>query len=557
MPIAHKIGIFLRMAFTILMVSVALNALVAIAAYFHNPLLWLAWFTVPLLLLVIHDMNQTKHALWRNFPVLARGRWFMEELRPFVQQYLVESDTGGAPINRMFRSIVYQRAKNNRETVPFGTQLDTYKTGYEWIGHSISALNVDDIDSAPRIKVGGKHCTAPYEASILNISAMSFGSLSQNALLALNKGASLGQFYHNTGEGGISPYHQTHGGDLVWQIGTGYFGCRSSDGGFDADKFAKAASAPQVKMIEIKLSQGAKPGHGGMLPASKNTIEIANIRGVEPGTDVDSPPFHKAFTTPIELVQFIQTLRKLSGGKPVGFKLAIGRKSEFMAICKAMVELDDGPDFITVDGGEGGTGAAPLEYSNSIGSPLREALAFVDDALTGFGLRDNIKLIASGKIISGFHLVKNLAIGADICNSARGMMLALGCVQSLSCNTNRCPTGVATQDPKLSKGLVPEDKWDRVRNFQQKTVHAAVDIMSSAGISSPHEVNRTHIFRRVSQEQVKRYDQVFPMVKPGAFINDDVPERYKLDVAEASANTFKPSAQLTEIEQETQALSVG
>jgi glutamate synthase domain-containing protein 2 len=377
---------------------------------------------------------------------------------------------------------------------------------------------------------------------------MSFGSLSKNALLALNKGAKMGGFYHNTGEGGISPYHLQHGGDIVWQVGTGYFGCRSAEGNFDADIFAKAASDPQVKMIEIKLSQGAKPGHGGILPASKNTLEIAKIRGVEPGTEVDSPPFHTAFSTPIELIQFIQALRKLSGGKPIGFKLAVGRRSEFMAICKAMIQLDDGPDFITVDGGEGGTGAAPLEYTNSVGTPLREALAFVDDALTGFGLRDNIKLIASGKIISGFHLVKNLALGADLCNSARGMMLALGCVQSLSCNTNRCPTGVATQNPKLMKGLVPEEKSHRVYNFQYKTVLAAMDIMTSAGISSPQEINRTHIYRRVSQEQVKRYDEVFPLVQSCAFVHGSVPERYELDLAEASAHSFKPTTHLTDIE---------
>lgn len=543
------------MASSILMVTILLNVFVFIAAFLHSSLLWFGLFTLPLLVLVVHDMLQTKHALWRNFPVIARGRWFMEGIRPFAQQYLVESDTGGAPINRMFRNIVYQRAKNNRETVPFGTQVDTYKTGYEWIGHSISALNIEDIDCKPRVHIGSKHCTQPYAASILNISAMSFGSLSPNALLALNKGANLGQFYHNTGEGGISPYHKAHGGDLVWQIGTGYFGCRTAEGGFDAEKFAKAACDPQVKMIEIKLSQGAKPGHGGILPASKNTIEIAQIRGVEPGVEVDSPPFHRAFNTPIGLIQFIQQLRSLSGGKPIGFKLAIGRKSEFMAICKAMLELDDGPDFITVDGGEGGTGAAPLEYTNSVGSPLREALAFVDDALTGFGLREQVKLIASGKIISGFHLVKNLAIGADICNSARGMMLALGCVQSLSCNTNRCPTGVATQDPKLSKGLVPQEKSQRVYNFQYKTVHAALDIMSSAGISSPSEVNRTHIFRRVSQDVVKRYDKVFPLVSPGAFLKDNVPERYKLDVTEASATSFKPATQLTQLDTEPEMVS--
>lgn len=538
------------MALPILIAVIVMNLLVLLAAYFHNPLLWLGLFTVPLLILVIYDMTQRRHALWRNYPVLARGRWFMEEIRPFIQQYLIESETTGTPISRMFRNIVYQRAKSNRETVPFGTQVDTYREGYEWIGHSISALNVKDVNCKPRVKIGGKHCTQPYEASILNISAMSFGSLSKNALLALNRGAKAGHFYHNTGEGGISPYHKEHGADLVWQIGTGYFGCRTPDGNFDADKFQAAATDPQVKMIEIKLSQGAKPGHGGILPANKNTIEIAQIRGVEPGTQVDSPPFHTAFSNPIELVQFIQTLRKLSGGKPVGFKLAIGRKSEFMAICKAMIKLDDGPDFITVDGGEGGTGAAPLEYSNSIGSPLREALAFVDDALIGFGLRENIKLIASGKIISGFHLVKNLAIGADLCNSARGMMLALGCVQSLSCNTNRCPTGVATQDPRLSKGLVPEDKYQRVQSFQEKTLHAAVDIMTSAGIAAPSEVNRTHIFRRVAQDQIKRYDQVFPHVAKGSFLEGKAPPRYQLDVEEASADTFKPNAHLTEIEDE-------
>nr|WP_136252575.1 FMN-binding glutamate synthase family protein [Ningiella ruwaisensis] len=539
------------MAIIIIITVVLMNVLI-VGLSFISPLFWwLLPFSLGFLILGIHDVLQTRHALWCNFPIVARGRWFMEEIRPFVQQYFIESETDGAPISRMFRSIVYQRAKNNRDTVPFGTQLDTYRTGYEWIGHSISAYNVKDMDCQPRVKIGAKHCLQPYHASILNISAMSFGSLSQNALLALNEGAKKGGFYHNTGEGGISPYHQKHGGDLVWQVGTGYFGCRTKDGKFDADLFAKAASDPQVKMIEIKLSQGAKPGHGGILPASKNTIEIAEIRGVEPGTEVDSPPFHTAFTTPIGLIEFIQQLRKLSGGKPIGFKLAIGRKSEFMAICKAMRQLDDGPDFITVDGGEGGTGAAPLEYSNSIGSPLREALAFVDDALTGFGLREQVKIIASGKIISGFHLVKNLSLGADICNSARGMMLALGCVQSLSCNTNRCPTGVATQNPALFKGLVPEEKAERVYRFHEKTVHAAVDIMSSAGIDRPESLNRTHIFRRVSQQDVKRYDEIFPHVKTGSFVSGDIPARYKLDFEEASANSFKPAGHLSEVESQT------
>jgi len=506
---------------------------------------------MPLLLLVIHDIKQTKHALLRNFPALGRGRWLMEDLRPFLQQYFIETDVSGTPISRMFRSIAYQRAKDQRETVPFGTQLDTYKTGYEWIGHSIASRHASEVIENPKVTIGAKRCSQPYDASILNVSAMSFGSLSQNALLALNKGAHLGGFYHNTGEGGVSPYHKQHGGDLVWQVGTGYFGCRTKEGDFDPERFAATAIDPQIKMIEIKLSQGAKPGHGGILPAIKNTIEIAEVRGVEPGTKVESPPFHSAFSTPYELITFIQQLRELSGGKPVGFKLAIGRKSEFVAICKAMLEMQDGPDFITVDGGEGGTGAAPLEYSNSIGSPLREALAFVDDMLTGFGLREDIKLIASGKVLTGFHLVKNLSIGADICNSARGMMLALGCVQSLSCNTNHCPTGVATQNPKLTKGLVPEDKAKRVYNFHKKTVHAAVDIIASAGMDSPSKLNRTHIFRRVNQEEVKRYDAIFPHVSNGAFAKDDVPERYRLDVDEASPISFVPKSHLSQVESET------
>lgn len=522
------------------------NVLIFLASvFFSTYLLWGLLVTIPLLLLCMYDSAQSKHAIMRNYPVVGRFRWVMESVRPYVQQYFIESDTSGAPISRMFRNIVYQRAKNSRDTIPFGTQVDTYKTGYEWIGHSIGALNVDDMDCQPRVTIGNKACKQPYSASILNISAMSFGSLSKPALQALNKGARLGGFYHNTGEGGISPYHLEHGGDLVWQIGTGYFGCRAKDGNFDPEQFTQQAAHSSVKMIEIKLSQGAKPGHGGILPASKNTPEIAKIRGVEPGTQVDSPPFHRAFTTPLELVKFIQTLRDLSGGKPIGFKLAIGRRSEFIAICKAMVHLDIAPDFITVDGGEGGTGAAPLEYSNSIGSPLREALALVDDCLTGYGLRDQVKIICSGKVISGFHLVKNLALGADVCNSARGMMMALGCVQSLTCNSNHCPTGVATQDPKLHRGLVVSDKSERVFSFHKKTVHAAVDILSSAGLSSPEAVNRTHIFRRVNQQDIKRYDQVFPLLRAGAMLEDEPPKAYALDIAEASMSSFKAESDLT------------
>lgn len=529
--------------------TVLLLASLAINIVF-SAVVWLSFIFAVLLALAVYDRFQSKHSILRNFPLVGRGRWIIESMRPFIQQYILEPNTGGAPIQRMFRSIVYQRAKNSLETIPFGTQLDTYRDGYEWIGHSLSARDVEQLDCSPKVSIGGKDCKQPYSASILNISAMSFGSLSKNAILALNKGAKLGGFYHNTGEGGLSPYHLEHGGDVVWQIGTGYFGCRADDGTFDSELFSKNANLETVKMIEIKLSQGAKPGHGGILPAHKNSPEIAKIRGVEPFTQVDSPARHSAFKTPLEMMQFIATLREKSNGKPIGFKLALGRRSEFVALCKAMIDTGVTPDFITVDGGEGGTGAAPLEYSNSIGTPLKEALAFVDDILTGFGLREEVKIIASGKIITGFQLVKHLALGADICNSARGMMLALGCVQSLTCNTNRCPTGVATQDEKLAKGLVVEDKFERVRSFHQKTVHVVADMLSSTGLKHPSELNRSHIYRRVSQEEVKRFDQIYPLVSDGCFNTGHVPERYQLELQESSASSFMPRIQLTAVENE-------
>lgn len=535
-----------------LAVLVILNVIIG---FIWSPMWWFALVTVVLLVLAIRDVLQTKHAILRNFPLIGRMRWTIESLRPYIQQYIIESDTGGAPISRMFRAIVYQRAKDSRETIPFGTQLDTYKTGYEWIGHSLSALEVKQMDDDPRVTIGGPDCKQKYRASVLNISAMSFGSLSKNAIKALNKGAAKGGFYHNTGEGGLTPYHLQYGGDIVWQIGTGYFGCRTKEGDFDASQFKEKARLNNVKMIEVKLSQGAKPGHGGILPAHKNTPEIAKIRGVEPGTQVDSPPRHSAFNTPLEMIDFISELRELSDYKPIGIKLALGRKSEFIAMCKAMVEKGVTPDFITVDGGEGGTGAAPLEYTNSIGFPLREALAFVDDCLTGFGIRTNVKIIASGKIITAFQLAKNLSLGADLCNSARGMMLALGCVQSLSCNTNKCPTGVATQDEKLAKGLNVEDKYERVYRFHKKTVHALMDILSSTGHGKTSELNRTHIFRRVNQCSIARYDEIFPLVKTGAFLTEEIPERFKLHFDEANSTSFMPCSQLAQIEDETKAVS--
>ncbi len=521
-------------------------AIVVLIGLFWTPFLWLLVLLIPITLLGLYDMKQEKHALLRTFPVVGHGRWLMERIRPFVRQYFFESETGGAPINRMFRSVIYQRAKGQLDSIPYGTKVDTSRVGYEWIGHSIAAVHYDDTQPEPRTKVGGPDCLKPYEASVFNISAMSFGSLSANAIRALNKGASLGGFYHNTGEGSVSPYHLENGGDLVWQIGTGYFGCRDQDGNFAPQMFADVAAKPAIKMIEIKLSQGAKPGHGGILPAHKNTQEIANIRSVEVGTRVDSPPSHSAFSTPKEMMKFIQQLRELSGGKPIGFKLCIGRKSEFVALCKAMVETKIKPDFITVDGGEGGTGAAPLEYSNSVGMPLNEALIYVCDVLKGFDLKKDIKVIASGKAFTGFHLVRNIAMGADICNSARGMMIALGCIQSLVCHTNECPTGIATQDPELGKGLVVSDKSQRIARYHKETVDAVLDIVSSAGLSTHTQLNRSHIFRRISQTQIKRYDEIYPSLTVGCLLTDKYPEQFKQEMQESSPDTFMPQVYVVE-----------
>ncbi|MFO8005555.1 FMN-binding glutamate synthase family protein [Thioalkalivibrio sp.] len=522
--------------------------LLALGPWLWPPLLWAAAVVLPLVALGFHDMLQTRHSIRRNFPLFGRARWLMEALRPFMRQYFVESDTDGAPINRMFRSIVYQRAKGELESVPFGTRVNVYRDGYEWIGHSVSAIRASDVLDL-RVTVGGPDCSKPYRASILNISAMSFGALSRNAILALNRGARMGGFAHNTGEGGLTPFHLEHGGDLVWQIGTGYFGCRDIHGNFAPETFREKSAIETVRMIEIKLSQGAKPGHGGILPAEKNTPEIAAIRGVVPGTQVDSPPSHSAFDSPLGLLEFVARLRELSGGKPIGFKLAIGRKSEFIAICKAMVETGITPDFVTVDGGEGGTGAAPLEYANSVGMPLREAVAFVDDCLSGFGLRRQVRVIASGKILTAFHVVKNLALGADLCNSARGMMLALGCVHSLICNTNHCPSGVATQDPSLYRGLVVPDKARRVAQFHAKTVHATADLIASAGLFHTSELTRTHIYRRVDQAQIRRYDEIFPYVSAGALRQSaTAPAAFSVHLEEADPERFMPRYCLTTTE---------
>ncbi len=501
---------------------------------------WLFLLLVPAWLLALHDSLQTEHTLRRNYPLISRARWIAEYLRPFVRQYFMESETDGSPISRMFRSIVYQRAKRDNDTNPFGTKVNVYRDGYEWLAHSMGAVHVEECNTHPRVMVGGNACKQKFSASIFNISAMSFGSLSSAAITALNRGAKEGNFYHNTGEGGISDCH-LQGGDLVWQIGTGYFGCRTDKGRFDSSLFKENAGRDSVRMIEIKLSQGAKPGRGGILPAGKNTPEIASVRLVEPGTKVVSPSTHPEFDTPPGLLEFLQKLRELSDGKPVGLKLCIGRRREFVAICKAIIKTGILPDFITVDGGEGGTGAAPLEYSNSVGMPLREAVAFVDDCLRGFDLRDQVRVIASGKILTGFHLAKNLALGADLCNSARGMMLALGCVQSLLCHTNRCPTGVATQDPKLSRGLVVEDKYQRVYRYHDETMLALVDLLSSSGLEHTSELNRSHIYRRINQREILRYDEIFPSVEPGSFLKKPYPEHYAELIEISSADSFTGS----------------
>lgn len=519
--------------------SILVSAAIIVWAYFWIDMLLLFVVVGPLIVMGIQDMVQTKQSLKRNFPVLGRLRYVFEDLRPKIQQYFVESDTDGAPINRNERSVIYQRAKKQIDTVPFGTQLNVYSEGYEWMTHSIKPLDHNLLDHNPRIRFGGSKCKQPYDCSVLNVSAMSFGSLSSNAIESLNAGAKLGGFAHNTGEGGISPYHLKHGGDLIWQVGTGYFGARHEDGTFSPEAFQKNAHRPEVKMIEIKLSQGAKPGHGGILPAKKNTPEIAAIRGVKVGTTVFSPPYHSAFSTPVELIKFVDQLRELSGGKPVGFKLCIGRKSEFLGICKAMIQLNLYPDFITIDGGEGGTGAAPPEFTNFVGMPMLDALAFADDALRGFGVRENVRLIASGKVLTGFHIVRAMALGADTCNCARAMMMALGCIQALECHKNTCPTGVATQDPYFMKGLVVDDKKVRVANFHKNTVGSFVELLSCAGLDHPSKINRTHVYRRVFMNMVKTYHEIYPPVPEGCLLEGgDSPFEYDSYMALAKAESF-------------------
>lgn len=520
-----------------LFVSIVVNSLVLIGLSISYQFGLGLLVTVPLTVVGIYDMYQDKHTIMRNFPIVGRFRWWAEDLRPKVYQYFIESSTEGKPINRNLRTVVYQRAKKVLDTNPFGTQRDTGEEGYEWMSHSIDTGDPQDCPSCLRAEIGSDQCDESYDASIFNISAMSFGSLSSRAVEALNIGARKDDFYHNTGEGGLSPYHE-QGGDLVWQIGTAYFGCRTLDGDFCPETFEEQATKDAVKMIEIKLSQGAKPGHGGVLPAKKNTEEIAEIRHVEPHTDVISPPSHPEFDTPIGLLEFLEKLRNLSGGKPVGFKLCIGDPSEFVSIAKAIKKTGILPDFITIDGGEGGTGAAPLEYSNSVGTPFQDGLAYGVDVLRGFDLHDQISVITSGKILTGFHIIKAFALGADLTNSARGMMLALGCIQALECNENTCPTGITTQDPELMSGLVVDEKAERVANYHEETIQATAELLTAAGVEHPEEIDRFQINRRTAADEIKRYEEIYPPVEPGCLLSNSPPERFEQELQRSSAEEF-------------------
>jgi glutamate synthase domain-containing protein 2 len=495
--------------------------------------LWLAWLALALFALLtgtgIRDARQTQHAILRNYPVIGHLRFLLEYIRPEMRQYFIESDTEAAPFSRAQRSLVYQRSKGEPDNRPFGTQLNVTLTGYEWINHSMQPTKLADADF--RIVIGGSSsseaspaqaaqlCTQPYSSSVFNISAMSFGALSANAILALNQGAKMGGFAHDTGEGSISQHHRVHGGDLIWEIGSGYFGCRNDDGSFNEARFTENALDPQVKMIELKMSQGAKPGHGGVLPGPKVTAEIALARGVPIGVDCISPSSHSAFSTPIEMMHFIARLRELSGGKPTGFKFCLGHPWEWFGIVKAMLLTGITPDFIVVDGAEGGTGASPVEFSDHVGAPLQEGLQLVHNTLIGVGLRDRIKLGCAGKVITAFDLARMMALGADWCNAGRGFMMALGCIQAQTCHTGNCPTGVATQDPQRQQALVVETKADRVRNFHRSTMHALKELVQAAGLAHPQAISAHHIVRRVSDTEVRLLSKLTLQVEPNALLS--------------------------------------
>ncbi|MGV8997315.1 MAG: FMN-binding glutamate synthase family protein [Parvibaculaceae bacterium] len=535
----HHLSLSILSRYIVLFLCVGLTCLGILGLPFWK----YAWVLMSvggiLSLIGAHDVLQKPHAVLRNYPIIGHIRYLVETIRPEIRQYLLEADDDALPFSRSQRSLVYARAKGQQSDKPFGTLMDVYENGYEFISHSTRPMP----ESKPeqfRLTIGNEQCEQPYSASIFNISAMSFGSLSANAISALNGGAKIGGFAHDTGEGGLSSYHRDHGGDLIWELGSGYFSCRDETGNFNPDRFAANAALPQVKMIEIKLSQGAKPGHGGILPAAKITPEIAETRGITMGHDCVSPSRHSAFTTPIEMMNFIAELRKLSGGKPVGFKLCVGHPWEFMGIVKAMLETKIIPDFIVVDGGEGGTGAAPVEFADHMGTPLREGLLLVHNTLTGAGLRDKIKIGASGKIVSAFDIARVMALGADWANSARGFMFAIGCIQSRSCHTNKCPTGVATQDALRQRALVVPDKAERVAAFHKTTLHALAQMLAAAGLDRPDELGPHHIVRRISATESRLFSQLHYFVGPGEIVNKaaGLSDFYKTSWDMARADSF-------------------
>jgi glutamate synthase domain-containing protein 2 len=513
-----------------------------------HPSAWLlAGAGLILTLLGWVDLRQPESAVRRNYPLIGRIRFYAEDLRPFVRQYFVEDDDAEVPFSHAQRSVVYQRSQGTLDKLAFGTEVDVYKAGFEWINHSLAPIEPDP--ASFRIRIGGERCSVPYSASVFNISAMSFGSLSANAVLALSRGAAAGGFYQDTGEGGLSPYHLQGGADLVWEIGSGYFGCRDEHGRFSPERFAERAAQPQVRMIELKLSQGAKPGHGGILPGAKVTAEIAAVRAVPEGQDCVSPAAHSAFATPLELLAFVDALRELSGGKPVGFKLAIGHPWEWFAIVKAMLASGRRPDFIVVDGAEGGTGAAPPEFADHVGLPLREGLLLVHNTLVGAGLRDQIRIGAAGKVITAFDLARTIALGADWCNAARGFMFALGCIQSQQCHTDRCPSGVATQDPARQRGLDPMLKSNRVQRYHQNTLKALAELLGAAGLAHPGELGPEHILRRLPGGEIKPFASLYTQLAEAELLRASVPDRspYREFWASAAPDSFAPPAALASL----------
>jgi glutamate synthase domain-containing protein 2 len=516
--------------------SVIALAIVVGVYFVWPPILFFLILFVPLILTGLWDIR-SHHNVLSNYPVIGHLRYFFEFISPELRQYFMETDQSGRPFSREIRTVIYSRAKQQKDTQPFGTQHDIDLAGYEYGLHSLNTQTVDA--SAARVMVGGEACQQPYDASRLNVSAMSFGALSSRAIMALNKGAKEGGFAHNTGEGGLSPYHLRHGGDIIWQIGTGYFGCRAPDGGFDPDQFQEKARLDNVKMVEIKLSQGAKPSHGGVLPAAKIDEEISETRGVPMGEDCISPATHRTFSSPTGLLEFVTRLRELSGGKPVGFKLCLGVRSEFLGICKAMLETGVIPDFITVDGAEGGTGAAPVGFSDRLGTPINEGLTYVHSTLTGAGLRDKIRVIASGKVATGFDMVTKVALGADMCNAARPFMFTVGCIQSLRCDTNTCPTGVATQDPRRIRAIDVDDKVPRVRNYHKATIESFLELTGAMGVDHPDKLEPRHIYHRVGDDLfAPNYAEVGNYLEPEQLLGENIPDFYAANWERASAERF-------------------